>query len=518
MQRVLPSQQALPLYAIATTRAIEARAQAALGPNVLMQRAGLALARLALALAPHARGIWVAAGPGNNGGDGLEAAMHLHGWGKQVAVSLLANEASQPEDARAALQRARAAGVPIEGGLDIGLTPDLAIDALLGVGASRAAEGAIEAAIRRLNALSCPVLAADVPSGLNADTGAALGAHAVRASHTLSLLTLKPGLFTGVGRDHCADIWFDDLGVDASDAAPGAWLSGAAQLVELLPTRRHAQHKGSFGDVAVVGGAPGMSGAALLAARAALAAGAGRVYLDLLGSQVGHGLACDPQRPELMLRSGWARGDTQLLRDSLVVCGCGGGDAVREVLPRLLSHAARALLDADALNAIAADSSLQAQLTARAGRGHATVLTPHPLEAARLLACSAAQVQADRLQATTHLAAKFNCVIVLKGSGSVIATPGRAPQINSTGNAALASAGTGDVLAGWLGGLWSQLAASRPSGGAAEDTASEAAFDAARSAVFLHGLAAQDVRSGPLRAGDLIERMHELRRAHCAPP
>ncbi len=523
MQRVLPSEQALPLHDIAGTRAIEAKAEAALGPNVLMQRAGLALARLALALAPHARGIWVAAGPGNNGGDGLEAALHLHRWGKRVAVSLLANEASQPADARAALQRARVCGVPIDGGLDIGFEPDLAIDALLGVGASRAPEGAIETAIRRLNALAFPVLAADVPSGLNVDTGAALGEICVRASHTLSLLTLKPGLFTGVGRDHAGDIWLDDLDVEASQTAPSATLGGAEPLWKLMPARRHAQHKGSFGDVAVVGGAPGMSGAALLAARAALAAGAGRVYVDLLGSRglahdPSHDTSHDPQRPELMLRPGWARGDAQVLRGSLVVCGCGGGDAVREILPRLLSQSPRLLLDADALNAIATDTSLQAQLTARAGRGQATVLTPHPLEAARLLQCSAAQVQADRLQAATRLAAKFNCVVVLKGSGGVIATPGRPPHINPTGNPSLASAGTGDVLAGWLGGLWSQIATLCAPAGGIDEASSEAAFDAARSAVFVHGLAAEGIHAGPLRAGDLIERMHELRRGRSPAP
>ncbi len=512
---LLETERPLPLHDIGATRAIEAQAQAALGPNVLMQRAGLALARLALALAPHARGIWVAAGPGNNGGDGLEAAMHLHRWGKRVAVSLLANDASQPADARAALERARAAGAHIDGGLDIGFEPDLAIDALLGVGASRAAEGAIAACIARLNALTCPVLAADLPSGLNADTGATLGEHCVRASHTLSLLTLKPGLFTGAGRDHCADIWFDSLDADARQTAPSAWLGGAAQLIELLPARRHAQHKGSFGDVAVVGGAPGMSGAALLAARAALAAGAGRVYVDLLGSMgMAHDQLCDPQRPELMLSPGWAGGDPQVLRNSLVVCGCGGGDAVREVLPRLLSHVPRLLLDADALNAIATDTSLQAQLSARTGRGHATLLTPHPLEAARLLQCSAAQVQAGRLHAAMRLAARFNCVVVLKGSGSVVSAPGRVPHINPTGNAALASAGTGDVLAGWLGGLWSQIATLRTIGAGTEEVAAEAAFDAARGATFLHGLAAEEIHAGPLRAGDLIERMHELRRKH----
>ncbi len=496
MQRILSSDNALPLYDLGATRRIELRAQSALAPNVLMQRAGLALARLALALAPHARGIWVAAGPGNNGGDGFEAALHLHRWGKRVVVSRLGDEAAQPADARAALGRAQAAGVAIVAGADIGFAPDLAIDALLGIGANRAPDQRIAERIRALNALPCPVLAADIPSGLHADTGNALGPDCVTAHHTLSLLTLKPGLFTGSGRDQCGTVWFDSLDVDATGTSPSAWLSGTTQLGAWPRVRRHAQHKGSFGDVAVVGGAPGMSGAALLAARAALAAGAGRVFVDLLDPLAA---THDSARPELMLRPGWAQGAPEALRESLVVCGCGAGDAVRSVLPRLLSQVPRLVLDADALNAIASDTSLQSQLAARAGRGHVTLMTPHPLEAARLLACGTAQVQADRIGAATQLAKRFGAVIVLKGSGSVIAAPDRAPHVNPTGNAALASAGTGDVLAGWLGGSWSQ---SEPSEGV------HAAFAAACSAVFSHGQAAEGIRTGPLRAMELIERMH----------
>lgn len=504
MKRVLRSEEPLPLYDLAATRAIEASAQSALEANALMQRAGLALARLALALAPHARGVWVAAGPGNNGGDGFEAALHLHRWGKRVVVSAFADAASQPADAKVAMARAQAAGVSIVGSDAIGFAPDLAIDALLGIGANRAPDARIAERIRTLNALPCPVLAADIPSGLHADTGTALGADCVIASHTLSLLTLKPGLFTGVGRDHCGSVWWDTLDVDATPAAaPAAWLVGAAQLHAWPPRRRHTQHKGSFGDLAVIGGAPGMSGAALLAARAALAAGAGRVFLDLLDP---HAASHDAQRPELMFRPGWHNAAPEVLRQSLVVCGCGGGDAVREVLPKLLSLVPRLVLDADALNAIAADASLQSQLLARAGRGHVTLMTPHPLEAARLLKRSTAQVQADRIGAATQLANHFNTVIVLKGSGSVIAAPGLSPQLNPTGNAALASAGTGDVLAGWLGGSWSQ-------GDSSEGVA--AAFAAACGAVYLHGLAAEAIQAGPLRATDLIERMHDtLRTAH----
>jgi NAD(P)H-hydrate repair Nnr-like enzyme with NAD(P)H-hydrate dehydratase domain len=221
------------------------------------------------------------------------------------------------------------------------------------------------------------------------------------------------------------------------------------------------------------------------------------------------------------------------LRKGLVVCGCGAGDGVRKVLPKLLSHVPRLVLDADALNAIASDTSLQNQLTARAGRGHVTLMTPHPLEAARLLGCSTAQVQADRIGTAARLANGFNAVIVLKGSGSVIAAPGRTPHLNPTGNPALASAGTGDVLAGWLGGSWSQgrtgerpqaddIRRPPPAGDEQSGKATfahegvDAAFDAACAAAYLHGLAAEGIRAGPLRAADLIERMHQIVRTSIA--
>jgi hydroxyethylthiazole kinase-like uncharacterized protein yjeF len=201
-----------------------------------------------------------------------------------------------------------------------------------------------------------------------------------------------------------------------------------------------------------------------------------------------------------MFRAGWAAGAPSVLGRSTVVCGCGGGDAVREVLPRLLSLAQRLVLDADALNAIAADSTLAALLCARAERGLGSVLTPHPLEAARLLACATAEVQADRLRAAQSLAERFRCVIVLKGSGSIVAAPRRAARINATGNASLATGGTGDVLAGWLAGLWAQAGPDH------------APADVATRAVAQHGAAAEPQPSGAFRAGDLIEALYRTTR------
>ena len=457
-----------------------------------MARAGLSVARLALALAPHARRVQVWCGPGNNGGDGLVAARHLQLAGLQVDVRLLADEARLPPDSQRALAQAKAAelvmGSARASSSETVAPPDLVIDALLGLGASRPPEGAIAAAIEHINSQQAPVLAVDIPSGLHPDTGTRLGGLAVVAQHTLSLLTLKPGCFTHQGRDHAGEMWLDDLGV--AGAQPSAWLGSTPPALR----HPHASHKGSRGDVAVVAGAPGMEGAAWLAAGAALAAGAGRVYCSVLSehaAQPGH-------RPELMLRSRWWLQPPPVLAGSTVVCGCGGGDAVRQALPALLSHAARLVLDADALNAVAADPMLQALLAQRAARGLGTLLTPHPLEAARLLACTTADVQQDRLHAAHTLAARFQATVLLKGSGTVVQAPGQRPTINPTGNSVLATAGTGDVLAGWVGGLWAQQPATD-------------ADSVAAAAAWQHGAAADRHvlrRPGqPLRAGDLIEAL-----------
>ena len=458
----IPPHRPQPLHNVARTRALESALTALLPPHTLMQRAGLATAQLALALAPHAQRYWIACGPGNNGGDGLEAAMHLQQWGKTAQVTWLGTPDSAPADAQAAYARAVAAGVQF-----IDTPPaacDFCIDALLGIGAHRPAQGRLAESITHINTLRVPVLAVDLPSGLQADTGACDGP-TVRATHTLSLLTCKVGLYTGHGRDCAGHIWFESLGASAVPAPPAhAMLCGAPAPI----ARPHVSHKGSYGDVAVIGGAPGMTGAALLAASAALHQGAGRVLVGLLDS--GH-LALDVHHPEVMLRPIASLDPAQLT----VVCGCGGGSAVAAQLPRLLSTAPQLVLDADALNAIAQDAQLQALLRARETRTRQTVLTPHPLEAARLLGSNTAEVQHDRLAAAQQLAHRFACTVVLKGSGTVVAAPSTTPAINPTGNARLATAGTGDVLAGMVG---AYLAQGLP------------AFLAACRAVWLHGRAA----------------------------
>jgi hydroxyethylthiazole kinase-like uncharacterized protein yjeF len=478
------------LFDAAATRRIEKRAASTLPPHTLMQRAGLSVARLAMAVAPHARCIWIACGPGNNGGDGFEAATHLHQWGKRVVVTWTGTgQHALPPDAQAAHQKAVAAGVTLTEGPAQNF--DLCIDALLGIGGNLdPARQGTERMLQWLHVMAksaAPCLAVDLPSGLNADTGVysgtkiAIDSGAARsdiywsgARFTLALLTLKPGLFTGEGRDNAGQVWFDDLGVDlTATEPPSARLSGADGCVR--QQRMHRSHKGSFGDVAILGGesrhSSHMAGAALLAASAALHAGAGRVFVALLGDSA---ITVNPLQPELMFRSP----DALDLRTQVVVCGCGAGDAVKGVLPKVLSVANRLVLDADALNAIANDPQLQSLLKARAARdkhGFATVLTPHPLEAARLLQTTTGIIQSDRLQAAAKLAEMYQVVAVLKGSGTVIAAPGQTSCINSSGNALLATAGTGDVLAGIIG--------AKLAGGLT-------AFDAAASAVFAHGRAA----------------------------
>lgn len=459
--------QPWPLHSVHATRALESQCANQLPSHTLMQRAGLATARLALALAPHAQTFWIACGPGNNGGDGLEVAIHLHRWGKHPIVTFIHGAQGMPVDAAISLERARAAGVGFSA--DIPTRFDFGIDALLGIGFSleqktkvnkQAQLLRIQSCLDRLNDGHAPLLSVDVPSALEADTGYCVADFRYppdqlkvrQERHTLSLLTLKPGLFTGFGRDRAGQVWFDDLeaGCPSSTAVkPVAILGGAWPG----PTQRpHASHKGMWGDVAVVGGAEGMVGAAWLAASGALHGGAGRVFVSLLSTEPGPAPACTdarPMQPDFMMR----KADQLAWPDLSVVCGCGAGEQVRHLLPEILFRAKQLVLDADALNCIARDSTLQNLLTVRARRQLATVLTPHPLEAARLLGIDTQAVQTNRLQAAQTLAQQTGCVTLLKGSGTVIAAPGQPSVINPSGNARLAIGGTGDVLAGLIGAL-----------------------------------------------------------------
>jgi hydroxyethylthiazole kinase-like uncharacterized protein yjeF len=491
------------LFLEASTRALERRLLAALPPRTLMRRAGLQVAQLGRALAPAGRRAWVLAGSGHNGGDGMEAAMRLSEWGFDVTLSLLGEVQRLPPDAEAAWREAKGMGLRLA---HLGQAPelqpqDLIVDALLGLGCSRAPQGLLAEGIAAILNSPARVLAIDLPSGLDGNTGRVWGP-AVRAHHTLSLLTLKPGCFTAQGKDHAGQVWFSDLGSDVSTVEPAD-----ARLIgpEMFPpfTRRararHSAHKGTSGDVWVIGGREGMSGAAALATSAALAAGAGRVWWSPSDGSSPAGMAL---RPEVMVAECvWQQSQTGAQRT--VVMGCGAGALEEAVWMPVLKHADRLVLDADGLNALSA-SALAWQALQQRPPG-STVLTPHPLEAARLLDCTVQDVQCDRLSAARALASQAQATVILKGSGTIVCTPGLAGlDINLTGHDALASPGTGDVLAGWLGGWWAGLASSQP------ETEPPRTHALACATVCLHGTAAQARAQWPLRAQDLIESMLAL--------
>lgn len=475
------------LFSVAQVRAIEHTAAAALAPGVLMQRAGAAAATTALALLHGLPGpVLVLAGPGNNGGDALEVAANLSGAGVDVAVLHLAGSGASPETARA-LQRACASNARFIEQLSELPGWTLAIDGLFGIGLTRSLDGVARELVLALNRAGGAVLALDVPSGLDADTGAVVGDDgvAVEASHTITFIGDKPGLYTNAGRDHAGVVSVAALDIDPAllpDAT--ARLNGSALFGHSLKPRRHASHKGSYGDVAVVGGACGMTGAPVLAARAALYAGAGRVFAAVLGPSPGF----DSVQPEIMFRD--AASFDGAGRTLVVGPGLGDGALALELLGAAIDGAGPLVLDADALNLLAAHEPLLARVS---GRSQPAVLTPHPLEAARLLGVSVAEIQRDRLSAARTLAARLGAVVVLKGSGTVIARADGALVINSTGNPGLATGGTGDVLAGLCGAL---LAQAMP------------AWEGALAAVWLHGRAADALVAegiGPigLTAGEL---------------
>ncbi len=515
--------RALPLWDEAALRGAEAHWAERLAPHALMDRAGAAAARLLRARWPHARSVLLLCGPGNNGGDGLSTALWLarQAHAPRLRVLLVAcggpaqwQDPRRPADWRWALERARAAGIPVQAWEDADAQAlpgdsDLVVDALLGLGLREAPRGEVEQAVRALQARGSglPVLALDLPSGLRGATGGAPGA-CVRASATLAMLGLQPGHATGTHSAHCGEVWVDGLQADpaACGARPRAWLGGVDSALASLAPLERAAHKGERGDLRLFGGAPGMGGALWLAARAALQLGGGRVYAACLDPRAP---ALDPEFPELMLRP-----PAELLAQATasggpacLVFGPGAGQAgdALQCLRELLGLGQPLVIDADGLNLLAAqprDGEVWQALRARAASGRSTWLTPHPSEAARLLQCTVPEVQGDRLGAAGLLQERTGAGIVLKGAGSVVVAPGEPAWINPSGNGLLASAGTGDVLAGALAAC---LARSGASPGAA------------RAAVWLHGAGADLAlrESAALRAGTLPAWMLRAWRAAC---
>jgi len=458
-----------PIYSVAGIRAIEALALPDARPP-LMERAGAAAAALALRLRTGPGAVLIACGPGNNGGDGFVLARHLQDAGLPVSVAFAGEVSRLPADAAAA----HSAWLAHHGTTTPELPPpppggwSLVVDALFGIGLQRPLEGLYARWIDTLNAQPCPRLALDIPSGLDADTGRALGT-CFEASHTITFIALKPGLLTLDGPDLCGEVVVDriDLAPEELALAPGRDITPALFADRLRP-RRANSHKGSYGDAALIGGAPGMVGAAILAGRAAAHLGAGRVLVGLLDPAA---LAVDILRPELMFRSA-----ADLLADTAIGAfgvgpGLGQSDSARALVVTAIATPRPLLLDADALNLIAREPALQAAL---AQRSSPTLLTPHPAEAARLLARTTGDVQADRVAAACTLAARLAAWVVLKGCGSIVASPDGQYWINTSGTPAMATAGMGDVLTGLAVALLARGWSAR---------------DALLAAVHLHGLA-----------------------------
>ncbi|VVD64967.1 NAD(P)H-hydrate dehydratase [Pandoraea anhela] len=496
----------LDLHLPGALRTVEQDAAATLPPHTLMARAGEAIAhwlygRLPALASAGKQPVLLLAGPGNNGGDAYIAALALHRRGVSVDVWQLS--APVADDARWALAEAQAAGVSVRPAPPTWPEPRAyawIVDGLFGIGLSRAIDGAAATLVRNIahaHEHGTPVLAIDIPSGLYASTGMADGP-VIHADVTIAMLGACPGLLIGIGRDVAGEILVARLGADAALARHDSALSTSAPdaFIGNMPRRRHASHKGSYGSLAVLGGQEGMIGAPLLSARTGLMAGAGRVYVGFVAHDAP---AWDPMHPELMLRQA-ENLDLATMQAVCVGPGLGTSAASAACLSRALALEHTPLvIDADALNLLAAEPSLAERVRRRAGP---TVLTPHPLEAARLAGCDVARIQSDRLASARTLAQHFGATVVLKGSGSLV-DDGARTWINTTGNAALATAGTGDVLTGAIGAL---LAQGMP------------ATQAALAAVWLHGRAADRcVQAGAGPAGlTASELLPAIRAEHCA--
>lgn len=492
------------LYSVAGIRAVEDVFLPQADPP-LMERAGAAAAQQALAIlsaadTPSSGSTLVLAGPGNNGGDALVLARHLYQAGRPVRVVFLGSADKLPDDARTAHQAWLAIGGQIESHLPEHGDFALAVDGLFGIGLQRPIVGQWAEYVQWLNGLACPILALDIPSGLDADTGRVLGL-AVRASHTATFIAAKPGLFTLDGPDHAGKVEVHDLDLDATavKAPEGCLLHPALFRHGLVPRPRNS-HKGSFGSLGIIGGSQGMVGSAVLAGRAGLHLGAGRVFIGL---QAPFPPAVDLRQPELMMRPA----DRLLAEPSLsalaVGPGLGQSDAALSLLQAAIATDLPLLLDADALNLLAHNPDARHDV---AERNAPTLMTPHPAEAARLLACSVADVQADRVKASLALALTCKAHVVLKGCGSIITSPAGVWVINTSGNPGMASAGMGDVLSGLAAGL---LAQGWP------------AWEALMAAVHLHGLAADELAAsghGPigLTASETLHQARSIFNRWCA--
>ncbi|HEY9183208.1 MAG TPA: NAD(P)H-hydrate dehydratase [Gammaproteobacteria bacterium] len=492
--KVLPDRLPRHVYAAAQVRELErlAIARGVTGDD-LMSRAGAAAFALLRQRWPSAHTVAIVCGVGNNAGDGFVVARLAKAAGLAVDVLSVMPEARLAGEAGRAAADCRAAGVAIDA-FDVRALDgaDVIVDALFGTGLSRPVAGDMRAAIEAINAARAPVLALDVPSGLDADTGWP-NPVAVRADTTITFLGLKQGLFLGGAADYCGRVEFDGLEIPADLAAGLAPLLTRltfADLARALPRRPRSAHKGSCGRLLLVGGGPGMPGAIRLAAEAALRVGAGLVYVATHRDNAGPVLS---GRPEIICRAVGSAQDLEelisMVDGAVLGPGLGRSAWARGLWRRVVDSELPLVVDADGLNWLAAEPFER-------GRW---LLTPHAGEAARLLGSSTDEVQRDRCAAAQALARRFGATVVLKGPNTLVATPHASDAlcVCDRGNPGMATAGTGDVLAGTLGALYVQT----------RD------FDvAARAGVLLHALAGDAAAEAGERgtvAGDLLPHLRE---------
>lgn len=494
--RKLPHKDQLPyaLYRAAQVRELDRLAieQFSIPSLQLMERAGSFAFDLLRRTWPHRKSITVLCGGGNNGGDGYVVARLAHEAGFTVRLLPMVDEARLQGDALTNAKACEKLDINVISSLDIDTDHGVIVDALLGTGLDRQVEGRWAECIAQVNSMRTPVLAIDIPSGLNADSGAAMGC-VVRADATATFIGLKQGLFTGDGPGCCGEIHFDSLDVPAKLYASQIltarrldWKREKTLLRPLMPTA----HKGNQGHLLIVGGDQGTVGATRLAAEAALRSGAGLVSVATREASCASIIA---GRPEIMAQP---IEDPQALRGLLkradaIVVGPGLGQQKwgQSLFDSLCETELPVLIDADGLNLLAKQPD----------RNEKRILTPHPGEAARLLDCSTAEIASDRIAAAEEIQKRYGGVIVLKGAGSVICYgSGRRPAICSEGNPGMATAGMGDLLSGVIGSLLVQ----------GYDMAS-----AAEIGVCLHAVAGDLVARDGMRgmiASDLLPKLRSL--------
>lgn len=473
---------------------LEMRAANQLGADTLMKRAGAAAAELIMKRLEDAgveqRRVTLLVGPGNNGGDALACACELREKGAVVNVVLPGGRRPTSALALAQLERWTQAGGTTYDDPYMTEKADCVVDGLFGTGLAKPITGDYLDAVLWFNERQALKVSLDIPSGLNPVTGHWTGSYpGCSADVTITFLCVKSGLYMCEGADAAGEIVLNEL--DVSVPLSPLSVIGTDEFPRVLRPRVKNSHKGDYGSVAVIGGTDGMIGASILAARAALISGAGRVTLECRAEHAPH---VDMVYPEIM----FATKPVNLEDFDAIVLGCGLGTSA-EAKARVieaLNCQKPLILDADALNIIAADIKLQDMVLARRAP---TVLTPHPGEAARLLRRDTAGVTADRVAACRELAVQTGAIVVLKGAGTVISMRSSRTWINPTGSPMLATGGSGDVLAGMIGAMFAQ------------------GYDMVESvlaAVYFHGLSAEGLEAG-FTAGEIAPNamalMHDAR-------